>query len=83
MISQFLATRIDAALVKRVTPVVSTSLPGNWTSMGCYTDNVAGRALTSSSEAGGTMTEEVCINYCAVLGYIYAGTEYSQECCEC
>ena len=28
------------------------------------------------------MTDESCIAYCSNLGYIYAGTEYSNECCE-
>lgn len=28
------------------------------------------------------MTDESCINFCAGKGYIYAGTEYSAECCE-
>ncbi|GFZ47912.1 hypothetical protein JCM24511_05659 [Saitozyma sp. JCM 24511] len=80
LLLSFLSTCINAAHVKRVTPAVSSSLPGSWTSLGCYTDNVAGRALTSSAETGATMTEVVCINYCAGLGHIYAGTEYSQEC---
>lgn len=35
---------------------------------GGYDDNVA-------------MTYESCINYCNTAGYIYAGTEYSAQCC--
>lgn len=28
------------------------------------------------------MTDESCISYCSGLGYIYAGTEYANECCK-
>lgn len=28
------------------------------------------------------MTEEKCITFCASKNYIYAGTEYSSECCQ-
>ena len=28
------------------------------------------------------MTEETCIAYCSKAGYIYAGTEYTDECCK-
>lgn len=28
------------------------------------------------------MTEEACITYCSNEGYIYAGAEYSNECCK-
>jgi hypothetical protein len=48
-----------------------------------YSDNVGGiRTLSSNSEAGDYMTEETCINFCNGLGYIYAGVEYSDECCK-
>ena len=61
--------------------VVSTKLPGTWTYQGCYTDP-GPRTLASASYTNTTgMTEESCISYCSTLGYIYAGTEYSQECC--
>ncbi|KAI9840491.1 MAG: hypothetical protein M1838_004047 [Thelocarpon superellum] len=30
--------------------------------------------------AGATVTDETCINYCIGEGYIYAGTEYGDEC---
>lgn len=28
------------------------------------------------------MTDESCIAYCTKNGYIYAGTEYSSQCCK-
>lgn len=42
-----------------------------------------GRTLTGGGYTNATgMTDEACIAYCEKAGYIYAGTEYSQECCE-
>jgi hypothetical protein len=28
------------------------------------------------------MTDESCVQYCAGQGYAFAGTEYTDECCE-
>jgi hypothetical protein len=28
------------------------------------------------------MTDESCVQYCAALDYVWAGTEYTDECCE-
>ena len=42
-----------------------------------------GRTLTQAGYYSNTaMTDESCIAYCSSLGYIYAGTEYSSQCCE-
>lgn len=61
---------------------IAAVLPEKWTFQGCYTDSNA-RTLASASYVNTTaMTEESCISYCGNLGYIYAGTEYSQECCK-
>ncbi|EKM74831.1 hypothetical protein AGABI1DRAFT_95324 [Agaricus bisporus var. burnettii JB137-S8] len=61
---------------------IPTTLPGNWSSLGCYTDNVAsGRTLNAAATASGdSMTTESCINFCDSRGYMYAGTEYGAEC---
>ncbi|RDW66140.1 E set [Coleophoma cylindrospora] len=69
----------DVILNKRaVAP--PTTLPGTWTYQGCYTDP-GPRTLASASYTDGTaMTDESCISYCDNLGYIYAGTEYADEC---
>jgi hypothetical protein len=42
---------------------------GRTLTQGGYDDNVA-------------MTDESCIAYCSMEGYIYAGTEYSSQCCK-
>ncbi|KAF8263422.1 copper radical oxidase [Lactarius quietus] len=57
------------------------ALPAGWTSLGCYSDNVNGRALTSASYTDTVgMTVESCVNFCNGQNYIYAGVEYAQEC---
>lgn len=63
--------------------VIPTQLPGGWTSKGCYTEGSSSRALTGASYNTNTaMTDESCITFCSGKGFIYAGTEYSAECCE-
>ncbi|KAH9987623.1 copper radical oxidase [Russula compacta] len=58
-----------------------TDLPQGWTEVGCYTDNVASRTLTSATYTDTTdMTVENCVNFCNNQHYIYAGVEYGQEC---
>jgi hypothetical protein len=47
-----------------------------WTSLGCYTDNVAARSLPVA------MTIEACQAACSAAGYMLAGVEWAQECCE-
>ncbi|KAF8623873.1 hypothetical protein AX17_007275 [Amanita inopinata Kibby_2008] len=60
---------------------VPTTLPGTWTSLGCYTDNTAARTLTGASYASSnTMTVENCIAFCGAGNFVYAGTEYADEC---
>lgn len=57
-------------------------LPDKWKYQGCYTDNNP-RTLNGPNYVNGTgMTGAQCISYCDAKGYIYAGTEYSQECCK-
>jgi hypothetical protein len=66
----------------RELPWIPSILPGTWEYQGCYTDTGA-RVLSGSSYVNTTgMTDESCIKYCDGLGYYYAGSEYSQECCE-
>lgn len=57
----------------------------SWTFLGCYTDNVSGRALPNGEAVpGGTnaMTNEICQSTCLAAGYSIAGTEYAGECCK-
>ncbi|KAF5353807.1 hypothetical protein D9758_010585 [Tetrapyrgos nigripes] len=60
---------------------VPTHLPGNWTSLGCFTDLVNGRTLTGPTFTSSTnMTAENCINFCDSQEFVFAGTEFGQEC---
>ncbi|KAH9958446.1 copper radical oxidase [Russula dissimulans] len=60
---------------------VITDLSSGWTEVGCYTDNVAARTLTSAGYTDTTnMTVENCVNFCNNQKYSYAGVEYGQEC---
>ncbi|ESZ98873.1 hypothetical protein SBOR_0731 [Sclerotinia borealis F-4128] len=55
----------------------------SWTSLGCYADNVSGRALTTGGTISGgsnAMTNEACQSACSAAGFSYAGTEYAGEC---
>jgi len=66
------------------TSSTSTLTVDGWTSLGCYTDNVSGRALSYGLAVPGgptALTIEICLSGCKALGYIYAGVEYSDECC--
>lgn len=58
--------------------------PLNWTSQGCYTDNVNGRAMAGYAIPQGSvnMTVTRCAQECWTLGYVYAGMEYADECCK-
>lgn len=45
--------------------------------------DVPGRTLTGGGYASDTlMTDEACITYCQNNGFIYAGTDYSSQCCK-
>ncbi|OBT38942.1 hypothetical protein VE00_10491 [Pseudogymnoascus sp. WSF 3629] len=63
----------------------STAGPGGWKLLGCYTDNVSGRALPLGIPVpggSGAMTVEACTTGCHGEGYVLAGLEYAGECCE-
>ncbi|KAE9363009.1 glycoside hydrolase family 128 protein [Stipitochalara longipes BDJ] len=54
----------------------------SWTFLGCYTDNVSGRALPNGETGGSNaMTNELCQSNCLQAGFSIAGTEYGGECC--
>jgi len=56
-----------------------------WTYLGCYIDNVSGRALPNGEQVpSGTnaMTNELCQNTCLAGGFSIAGTEYAGKCCK-
>ena len=45
-------------------------------------DPAGGRTLSSAAFTNATgMTIESCVGFCNDQSYVYAGTEYGQECC--
>ncbi|KIJ67360.1 copper radical oxidase [Hydnomerulius pinastri MD-312] len=53
---------------------------GNWTSLGCYNDSSASRALAHGTGVTGSVSVETCTAACYSAGYPLAGMEYSAEC---
>ncbi|KAJ7905890.1 glyoxal oxidase N-terminus-domain-containing protein [Mycena leptocephala] len=59
-------------------------LPGNWSSIGCYTDNGGARSLAGSSFTDlVNMTVENCINFCDSKQFIFAGVEFMNNHLDC
>jgi len=48
--------------------------------VGCYSEGTSGRALSAASTTSPNMTLEYCRSFCTAKGYLYAGTEYADEC---
>jgi hypothetical protein len=66
-------------------PTSTGTSSSGWTYLGCYTDNVSGRAFSNGEAVPGgatAMTNEACQTACLAAGYSIAGTEYSQEYCK-
>ncbi|KAF7353876.1 hypothetical protein MVEN_01073500 [Mycena venus] len=57
-----------------------TSLPGNWSLAGCFTDVSTARTLAATATVSANMTVETCISFCNAGGFIFAGVEFGQEC---
>jgi hypothetical protein len=60
--------------------------PTGWQPQGCYTDSAGARTLAVEGIIPGgpaAMANEACYLSCGAAGYVYSGTEYSGECCEC
>ncbi|KAJ7915243.1 galactose oxidase [Mycena leptocephala] len=56
---------------------IPTTLPGNWSSVGCYTDSAETRTLTGAATADlVNMTVENCIDFCDSQQFIFAGVEF-------
>jgi len=69
----------NAASIEKRALKVPTTLPGNWTYKGCWTD--VGRTINDAGYADAVaMTIESCISYCVGKGLQWAGVEYAQEC---
>jgi hypothetical protein len=70
----------NALAVQKVTRATTVN-PSTWINMGCYVD--VGRTLSQGGyNDNNAMTVESCITYCASIGYVYAGTEYTSQCCK-
>jgi len=75
-------TLTNADLIKRdVSPASNLALPGNWTYVGCWNDTQGDRTLSGASTADSkNMNATACITYCSNKNFVYAGTEYGDEC---
>ncbi|KAF6829857.1 WSC domain-containing protein [Colletotrichum plurivorum] len=54
--------------------------PGEWSSIGCYSEGTTGRMLEYGIHGIDGMTVAKCTTACQGLNYILAGVEYSGEC---
>ncbi|KAF8882972.1 copper radical oxidase [Infundibulicybe gibba] len=62
---------------RRQTLAIPKTLPGTWTSKGCFTDNTGSRTLNGATFTDGkNMTIENCIRFCDSKSFIFAGTEF-------
>ncbi|KAK4955380.1 hypothetical protein LTR28_006139 [Elasticomyces elasticus] len=73
-LSLYNATR-PADQVRHVVPAAN-----GYTSQGCYTEASSGRALSAYSLTSDAMSVEMCTQFCAGKGSVYAGVEYAREC---
>ncbi|KAF2467278.1 putative glyoxal oxidase precursor [Lindgomyces ingoldianus] len=64
----------------RLNVYTTRQAPDGWSSLGCYTDGVNGRTLTTREFPSGGLTTESCLAACKTAGFAYAGTEYAGEC---
>ena len=51
-----------------------------YTYLGCYRDNTNGKLLSNAPYAGPNTTNDYCQNLCVKNGYVFAGSEYQNEC---
>lgn len=62
------------------TPPSNPPTIGDWANVGCWSDNVNGRALPFAVGTGGQNSLNSCTAACFAAGYTFAGTEYGAEC---
>lgn len=70
------------AVVAKAGPAHNAGPPG-WGFMGCYTDSVAARTLTTGGQSdggAGKVTVALCTEACDRQGFNISGVEYSGEC---
>lgn len=64
-----------------VAPPAEAPGPSGWEALGCYTDNVSARTLTTNvSPSDEIVTVYSCTTLCSQQGFQYAGVEYAREC---
>jgi hypothetical protein len=60
---------------------MSSNGTGQYEYVGCFEENINNvRQLQVNVYSSSSNTNEMCISVCAANGYIFAGTEYQQEC---
>ncbi|KAJ7221484.1 WSC domain-containing protein [Mycena pura] len=57
-----------------------TSLPANWSLVGCFTDISTARTLAANSLINNNVSVDACIAFCTAADYIFAGVEFGREC---
>ncbi|EXJ87033.1 hypothetical protein A1O3_03990 [Capronia epimyces CBS 606.96] len=68
------------AVSEQAPPLNPVTQQGIYRYAGCFTENNPGRQLQTSVYNGPLNTNEQCISQCSAAGYIFAGTQYNQEC---
>lgn len=75
--------RLNVYQLNKISSSGVGTLPSGWQALGCYTDDVSNRTLSSSQDVPGgysNMTVGGCLNACSHAGFLYGGLEFSQEC---
>ncbi|KAJ9633336.1 hypothetical protein H2204_007053 [Knufia peltigerae] len=68
------------AVAEQAPPLNAVTQQGMYRYAGCFKENNPGRQLQTNIYSGSLNTNEQCIQQCSAAGYIFAGTQYTQEC---
>ncbi|KIW65578.1 hypothetical protein PV04_07824 [Phialophora macrospora] len=68
------------AVSEQAPPLNPDTQQGIYRYAGCFKENNPGRQLQTAIYSGPANTNEQCIALCSAAGYIFAGTQYEQEC---
>ena len=69
-----------SAVAEQAPPLNPATQQAIYRYAGCFQENNPGRQLQTNIYSGASNTNENCIAQCAAAGYIFAGTQYTQEC---
>lgn len=75
--------RLNVCQLNKSSSSGAGAVPPGWQALGCYTDDVSNRTLSSSQDVQGgysNMTVGGCLDACSSAGFLYGGLEFSQEC---